>query len=237
MTLLEVRELVAGYGKLKILYGIDLEVRKREIVAVVGPNGSGKSTLLKAIAGIATVHAGRILFDGSDVTRMKPHEKARLGLAYLPQTDNVFSRLTVRENLILAGYTLSKEEFNKRLEEVLNFLPRVREFLDRKVWTLSGGERQMVAMAMAVLREPKLIMLDEPTAALAPKVAAQILEKIVELRDELGLGILLVEQNAKKALEISDRAVLLVAGREVYSGPASDLLSRSDLGRMYLGVT
>lgn len=237
MALLEVDDLRAGYGKLQVLFGVDLEVERGEIVAVVGPNGSGKSTLLKAIFGLATVHGGRVLLEGNEITHLGAHEKARLGIAYLPQLENVFSRLTVGENLLLAGYTLPREDFERRLEEVLDFLPRVREVMSRKVWTLSGGERQMVAMAMAVLRRPRLLMLDEPTATLAPKIASQILGKIVELREEMDVGILLVEQNAKRALEVSDRAVLLVAGREVFNGRAEDLLSNSDLAKMYLGVT
>jgi len=236
MVVLRVEDLVAGYGNLKVLFGANLEVRRREIVAVVGPNGSGKSTLLKAIAGLATVFSGKILFDGVDMTAIKPHDRARMGLAYLPQTDNVFSRLTVKENLILAGYTVPKDEFEERLKAALEFLPRVRAVLHRKVWTLSGGERQMVAIAMAVIRKPRLVMLDEPSASLAPKVAAQIFDKIVELRDRLGLGVVLVEQNARKALEISDKALLLVAGRPVFWGPSHELRGREDLLEVYLGV-
>ncbi len=236
MALLEVRNLQAGYGKLQVLFDVSLSLNKGEIHCVVGPNGSGKSTLLKAIFGLANIYEGKVLLNGRDITRLKPHEKARMGMAYLPQLDNVFSRLTVRENLLLAGYTLDHTQYRERLEEVLDFLPQVRAMMNRKVLTLSGGERQMVAMAMAILRKPDIIMLDEPTAALAPKIARNILNKIVELRDRFKIGVLLVEQNAKVALEISDNAVLLVAGKEVYKGPASDLLSNKELAKMYLGV-
>ncbi len=236
MPLLDVDNLYVGYGKLQIVFGANLELNRGEILVIVGPNGSGKSTLLKGIIGLATVHKGRIFFEGKDITRKPPHEKARMGLAYLPQLENTFERLTVRENLLMAGYTLQPSEYEGRLEEVLDFLPVVREYLDRKVYTLSGGERQMVALAMAIIRSPKAIFLDEPTAALAPKIALQVLEKITALRDEFDLGILLVEQNARKALEIGDRALLLVAGKVAYYGDSGELLKHPELAQLYLGI-
>jgi len=234
--LLAVKELKAGYDKLKVLYGVSFEVREREILAVVGPNGSGKSTLLKAIFGLATVHGGKVVFEGEDITGLPPHVKAKRGLAYLPQIGNTFERLTVYENLMMAGYTLSKEELKERMEEVLSFLPYIAPYLGRKVWNLSGGERQMVAMAMALMRRAKVLMIDEPTAALAPKVVKKLLRKITELRDVLGKGVILVEQNARSALEICDRALLLVAGKQIFLGDPNDLLSDRDLARTYLGV-
>ncbi len=236
MSLLEVSDLWAGYGKLQVLFNVSFSLEGGELLAVVGPNGSGKSTLLKAIFGLATIHSGKVVLEGRDITRLKPHERAKLGMAYLPQLGNVFERLTVRENLKMAGYTLEGEEFEERLREALEFLPEVRRMLDRRVWTLSGGERQMVAMAMALIRRPKVIMFDEPTATLAPKVAEQVLSKVVEL-SERGLGVILVEQNAKRALEVSERALLLVAGRQVFLGPSKELLNNPELSKMYLGVS
>ena len=236
MPLLTVENLKAGYGKLQILHGVSLNISRGEILSVIGPNGSGKSTLLKSIFGLTTIFDGKISFKGEDITRKKPHEKARMGIAYLPQTDNLFTKLKVKENMLLAGYTLSESEYQERLKEALEFLPQVKEFWERKVWTLSGGERQMVSIAMAVLRKPELYMLDEPTAALAPKIARTILEKIVQLRDTFGAAIILVEQNAKAALKISDNALLLVAGKSVFQGSSSELLQNKELAQMYLGV-
>lgn len=236
MPLLTVENLKAGYGKLQILHGVSLNISRGEILSVIGPNGSGKSTLLKSIFGLTTIFDGKIAFKGEDITRKKPHEKARMGIAYLPQTDNLFTKLKVRENMLLAGYTLSESEYQERLKEALEFLPQVKEFWERKVRTLSGGERQMVSIAMAILRKPELYMLDEPTAALAPKIARTILEKIVQLRDTFGAAIILVEQNAKAALKISDNTLLLVAGKSVFQGSSSDLLQNKELAQMYLGV-
>lgn len=236
MAILLVDGLHAGYGKIHVLYGISLELRPKEILSVVGPNGSGKSTLLKAIFGLSTIHSGRVYFEDRDITFMPPHIRAKLGLAYLPQVDKLFERLTVYENLLMAGYTVPGDVFNERVEDALSFLPQMKGYLDRKVYTLSGGERQMVAMAMALIRNPKVILMDEPTAALAPKVASQIIDKIVDLRDEYGMGVLLVEQNARKALEIGDKALLLVAGRQVFRGTPEGLLGNPDMSKLYLGI-
>ncbi len=237
MPLLHGQRINSGYGKLHILFDIDFSVKRDEILVIVGPNGSGKSTLLKTVFGLTTLYDGRILFDGEDITRLKPHERAKRGLAYLPQVSNTFETLTVRENLMMAAYTLDEDEAEAKVREVLDFLPRVREKLDQRVYNLSGGERQMVAMAMAIMREPKLIMLDEPTAALAPKIASEVLKKIVELKEVLGMSVVLVEQNAKRALEIGDRALLLVAGQKVFEGGADELLNSPDLASMYLGIS
>jgi len=236
MALLDVDDLRAGYGSLQVLYGVTFSLSKGELLAIVGPNGSGKSTLLKAITGLATLHGGRVLLDGEDITSLKPHEKARRGLVYVPQVGSVFEKLTVRENLMMAGYTLDEEELWRRVREVLEILPRLRGMMGRKAWTLSGGERQMLALAMALVREPKLLMLDEPTANLAPKIAKSLMKVVVDVRDSMNIGVVLVEQNASMALEVCDRALLLVSGRQVYLGPPSDLLSRKDLASVYLGV-
>lgn len=237
VTQLIVRGLNAGYGKLQVLFDVNMEARKGDITVIVGPNGSGKSTLLKTIFGLTTIYSGTIQLNGEEITKLKPHQIARLGVAYLPQVENVFANLTVRENLMMAGYTLQREEIPSRVEEVLEVFPVLKSYLARKAKMLSGGERQMLAMAMALMRKPVLMMFDEPTAGMAPKLIASTLNKIVELRDTLGITILLVEQNAKKALEIGDTAHLLVAGRSIYSGPAQQLLSHPELSQLYLGLT
>jgi len=236
VILLEVESLRAGYGKIEIVTGVTLEVDNREIVAVVGPNGSGKSTLLKAVFGICRIFSGSVLFKGEDITRMPPHKRSRLGMAYLPQTGNVFESLTVWENLLLAGYDLRKDEMEERLESVASFLPELKELLHRRVKTLSGGERQIVALSMSLLRNPSLVMLDEPTAALAPRLAKQALKRIVELRDELGVAVVLVEQNALSALEVSDKALLMVSGTARFWGKPSELLEDRELAKTYLGL-
>ncbi len=236
MAELELRKVNAGYGKLQILFDVTFRVPDRQITVVVGPNGSGKSTTLKAIFGIANVYSGEIIFKGRNIAGLPPHKVAKLGIAYVPQTDNVFAKLTVRENLKMAGYGMPEDQVRERLEEVFQLFPILRERLDQKAGTLSGGERQMLAVAIALIRSPELMMFDEPTAALAPKAALEILDIIVRLRDEFGKTILLVEQNAKKALEIGDRGVLLVGGRVAFEGGARELLEHPDLGRMYLGL-
>ncbi|RLI21320.1 ABC transporter ATP-binding protein, partial [Candidatus Bathyarchaeota archaeon] len=210
--MIEINGLNAGYKRLHVLYDISLRFEKDKINVVVGPNGSGKSTLLKSIFGLTTIYSGSIKFNGVKLNGLMPHQIARRGIAYLPQVDNVFSNLTVAENMLMAGYTLRREEVEERIEEVSETFPVIKRYWKSKAGFLSGGERQMVAMAMALLRKPKVMMFDEPTGSLAPKIANEVLEKIVELRDTLGIMIILVEQNAKKALEIGDKAYLLVGG-------------------------
>jgi len=231
-----VDKLNAGYGRLHILFDVDIEVREKSITVVVGPNGSGKSTLLRSIFGLTKIYSGSIKYNGEEITGLAPHQVARRGVAYLPQTDNVFANLTVRENLMMACYTLDKKTSEERMERVLDFFPMLRGFMNRKSGTLSGGERQMVAMAMALLREPKVMMFDEPTGNLSPKLAMEVLGKIRELRDKLGITILLVEQNAKKALELGDHCYLLVSGRVAFEGHPKSLLSHAELSKLYLGV-
>ncbi len=235
--MLEVVDLSAGYGRLQVLYNVSFRADSREITAVVGPNGSGKSTLLKAIFGLTSIYSGKILYNKMDITRMPPHERARLGIAYLPQIDNVFASLTVEENLKMAGYLLDKRELKDRIDLAIEFFPALRKYMKRRAGTLSGGERQMLAIAMALVRNSKVLMLDEPTSQLAPKVAEQVLKTIVDLRDKLGLCVVLVEQHVRRALEISDRSYLLVGGRVVFFGKARELLENRDLGKIFLGLT
>jgi branched-chain amino acid transport system ATP-binding protein len=234
--MLKVDVVSAGYGKLQILTDISLDASPGELTVVVGPNGSGKSTLLKTITGLTNIYKGSVTFDGRTISGLPPHVIAMSGLAYLPQTDSVFTQLSVTENFKMAAYTVSRSDFETRLKDSLEIFPQLNSYLGSKVVNLSGGERQMVAMTMALLRKPQLIMFDEPTANLSPKYATQVLKTIQSLAKERGLSIILVEQNARRALEIGDKAYLLVGGRNAFKGTAKDLLSHQELAKLYLGV-
>uniref|UniRef100_A0A7C3MB87 ABC transporter ATP-binding protein n=1 Tax=Archaeoglobus fulgidus TaxID=2234 RepID=A0A7C3MB87_ARCFL len=229
-------DLNAGYKELHILFDVNAEIEKNRITAVVGPNGSGKSTLLKSIFGLATIHSGKVFFNGGEITKHPPHERTKMGIAYLPQTDNVFANLTVEENLKISAYTVDKNEVKDRIDSALDVFPELQRFMKRKAGTLSGGERQMLAMATALVRKASVLMLDEPTAQLSPKFAEIIFDRIVMLRDSLKLTILLVEQNVQRALEISDDAYLLVSGRVAFSGKAADLLEHEKFERLCIGI-
>lgn len=234
--MLEVRDLSVGYGTAVVVHDVSFGVSRSEVLSIIGPNGSGKSTLLRGLFGLARVFSGEVRFNGESITSKPPFERVSMGMSYLPQVGNVFESLTVRENILLASCSLPKGAEEERLKEVLEFLPELKGLMGRKVRTLSGGERQMVALAMSLLHRPKLLMLDEPTAALAPKLASAFLKKLVELRDQLGVSIILVEQNAIAALEISDKALLMVSGEVRYYGEPDTLLSDKELGRRFLGL-
>ncbi|MEM1831633.1 MAG: ABC transporter ATP-binding protein [Desulfurococcaceae archaeon] len=233
---LEVKNLYSGYGKLKVLFDVNLSAEQRNIVAVVGPNGAGKTTLLNSILGLADVYSGQVLFEGQDITKLSPYKKARLGIAYVPQSGNVFSELTVYENLLLAGYQLDKSEVKNRVDEVLDIFPKLKEMLHRRAGTLSGGERRMLAIGIGLMKKPKILLLDEITTDLAPIMVKTVLNKVVELRDRLKITIVLVEQYAKRALEISDKAYLLVSGRIRFEGKPEELLKNEELVKLYLGL-
>jgi len=234
--MLKVDSISAGYGKLQILTDVSLEASPSELTIVVGPNGSGKSTLLKSIAGLTNIYKGSVSMDGKTLSGHPSHVIARSGLAYLPQTESVFTQLSVTENFKMAAYTVSRNDYDARLKDSLEIFPQLNSYLGSKVVNLSGGERQMVAMTMALLRKPKIIMFDEPTANLSPKYATQVLKTIQSLAKERQLSIILVEQNARRALEIGDRAYLLVGGRNAFIGNAKDLLTHQELAKLYLGV-
>jgi len=235
-NILEVEDVYAGYGKSHVLFGVSAEIKAKTICSILGPNGSGKSTLLKTLFGLTNVYRGKIRFNETDITGWKPHEIARLGLAYLPQTENLYLNLNVRENLVMAGYTVSTDELNKRMGEVLEIYPVLRPFMERKALTLSGGERQILVMATALIRQPSLMLFDEPSSNLSPKMAEQIFQKIQELNHNLEITVLVAEQNTKKALELSDEAYLLVSGRVNFHGEAKELAANEELGRLFLGL-
>jgi branched-chain amino acid transport system ATP-binding protein len=232
--LLTIEKLNAGYKTLQILFDVTITAPRNLLTVVVGPNGSGKSTLLKTVFGLTKIYSGKVFLDGLDITGLPPHKVAEQGIAYLPQVDNVFSNLTVYENLLIAGYGLKRDE--DAVTDVLEMFPHLKTYRNRKAAEMSGGERQMLAIAMALIRKPKLMLFDEPTGNLSPKMATQILNVIKELRDSHGKTIVLAEQNAKKALEIGDKAVLLVSGRPAYEGSSQTLLQHEELGKLYLGI-
>jgi branched-chain amino acid transport system ATP-binding protein len=235
-SILKVENLNAGYGKFHILFDISMDVKENEIFIIVGPNGSGKSTLLKTIFGLTNVYSGKVIFRDQDITKTPPHTRAKIGLAYLPQVGNIFAELSVEENLRMAGYTLDKAELEERIRMVLETFPFLKEKLKSKAKTLSGGQRQLLAMAMSLIRQPTLLMFDEPTAGLSPAAAKEVVDKIIWLKEEHKKTIILVEQNAKLALEIGDRALLLVSGRIAYMGGTRELLEDKELGKRYLGL-
>lgn len=236
-SMVQVSELAAGYSNSHILFGVDFEAKENAITVIVGPNGSGKSTLLKSIFGLCTVYSGQINFRTKSLVGLVPHEVAREKIAYLPQVNNVFANLTIRENLIMAGYLIDSAELAKRMPDIFETFPALKKHEKSKASTLSGGQRQMLAMAMALLRSPTLMLFDEPTASLSPKLAAEVVDKIKQLRDEFGITVILVEQNVKRALKFSDYVYLLAGGKNVFDGTPDELLAHPELGRLYLGVT
>lgn len=203
---------------------------------MVGPNGAGKTTLLNSIMGLATIHNGSVFFEGKKLNGLPTYKIAKMGIAYLPQMGNVLSELTVEENLKIAGYLIPAHEVKHRMMEILDMFPVLRDFIDRKAGTLSGGERRMLAIGMALMRKPKILLLDEMSTDLAPIMVKKVMEKVVQLRDELGLTIVMVEQAARKALEIGDRAYLLVSGTMRFEGSSQELLHHPELAKIYLGI-
>lgn len=236
MVELKTSHLYSGYGPLRVLFDINLSASPSKITVVVGPNGAGKTTLLNSISGIATIHSGSIMLGDMNITGLPPHKISRLGVAYVPQMFNIFSSLTVEENLKLAGYTLPESRVRDRIEFIYTLFPVLKDFRKRVAGTLSGGERRMLAISMALMREPKILLLDEVTTDLAPKIVKTLLNTIVELRDTYKITIVLVEQHAKRALEIGDKAYLLVSGTIRFEGNPRELLEHPELSKLYLGI-
>ncbi|GAB6280058.1 MAG: ABC transporter ATP-binding protein [Thermovirga sp.] len=234
--LLHISGLNAGYGAIHVLFDVNLECSEGEAVAIVGPNGSGKTTLLNSIFRLAGIFSGSVMLDGTEIHRESPHKVAMHGIGYLRQEGNIFAGLSVEENLKMGGFTLPKREIGKRMEEVLSLIKPVRAFLHRTAGTLSGGEREMVALASSLMCRPKLLLLDEPTSGLSPIAAGQIAELVKDLKEEERLSMLIVEQNLKRILDVVDRCSLLVSGKVIFSGGPEDLLSHKELMRTYLGL-
>jgi ABC-type branched-subunit amino acid transport system ATPase component len=231
---LEVQGVRAGYvPDVDILQGVSLRVDAGEVVTVIGPNGAGKSTLAKAIAGLVRVRAGEVLVRGRPITNLPTHKVVGEGVAFIPQTGNIFTTLSIHENLRVGAHTLGREQA-ERIERAYRLFPELAERKDAKGRVLSGGQRQMLAIARALLTDPFLVMLDEPSAGLAPRMVQGAFAKVRELA-LAGVAVLMIEQNAKAALRISDRGYVLAEGRNQLDGPAADLLADPDVGRIYLG--
>jgi ABC-type branched-subunit amino acid transport system ATPase component len=234
---LAIRGITAGYGGPPIVTNLSMDVAKGQVVAVVGPNGAGKSTLLKAILGLARVQAGRVELNGTDVTGLPLEKLARLGIGYVPQVDDVFDGLRVRENLDMGGYLFNRAQRVERMERALIVFPQLRPRLNRYVETLSGGERKMTAIARVLMLDPSVLVLDEPTAGLSPELSKSVLETQVRALGDLGKAVLLVEQKAVAALGISDWAYMLVRGEVVMSADAKEVLAKPDMREIFLGAT
>ena len=234
--MLIVKNLNSGYGKLQVLFDLNIEVPDKGLTVVVGPNGAGKTTLLCSIMGIANVFSGEIMFNNIPLAGELTHNLAKKGISYVPQMGNVFTELTVLDNLHMAGYLTPRDEAKDKAVQMTDIFPVLKKFIQRKAGTLSGGERRMLAIAMGLMKNPKLMLLDELSTDLAPIIAEKVMMEVSRLRDELGITILMVEQMAKRALEIGDTAYLLVSGEVRYKGKADDLLHEPELCSMYLGI-
>ena len=237
MALLEVTDLHAGYGRAEVLTGLNLRLEQGRVVTVIGPNGAGKSTLLNALMGILPAR-GRIVFDGQDLGRATLEERVMLGLALVPEKRELFGSMAVEDNLVLGGYRSMKQrvpQWRRELERVYELFPRLKERRAQLAGTLSGGERQMLAVGRALMSRPKLLMLDEPSLGLAPLIVRGIFMIIERLRDQ-GTSILLVEQNARAALDVADRGYVLETGNIVLEGPADELAGDPRVIETYLGA-
>lgn len=232
---LTVAGLSAGYGDTPTIMDVDLTVGRGEIVTVLGPNGAGKSTLLKAVLGVIRPMAGTVRLGDRDLTTMRSDQICRLSVGYVPQVRDNFPRLTVLENLEMGGYTMRRSAVRARVAEVMELYPQLRRLASRQGGHLSGGERKMVAIARAMMIRPSLLVLDEPTAGLAPQPADELLTQHIAALTGTGVSLLIVEQRAREAMTISDRAYVMAAGRVVLSDRADVLLARPDIGDVFLG--
>jgi branched-chain amino acid transport system ATP-binding protein len=234
-TVLETEDLVAGYvSEVDILNGVSISVRQGEIVSVVGPNGAGKSTLIKTIFGFLKPRRGKVVFQGEDIAGAKPHTITRKGMSYVPQLDNVFPSLTVEENLEVGS--LDQSRTGDQIERMYELFPRLGERRGQTLGTMSGGERQMVAMARALMTEPHVLLLDEPSAGLAPAFVDAIFEKVADI-NRTGVTIVMVEQNARRSLAMSHRGYVLDVGQNKFEGSGKELLEDESVAELYLGGT
>ena len=232
---LRVVELSAGYDSRPVIHGISISVSPGEVVSVVGPNGSGKSTLLKSIVGLVEIMSGKVFVGDEDVTGWPSENVARIGVGYVPQIDDVFGPLTVRENLEMGGYLLGARELPSRIDRVLEVFPRLGTMLGRRAGKLSGGERKMLAMGRALMLQPALVVLDEPTANLAPAIAQNVLSEHVRRLATTGASVLVVEQRARAVLEISDRTYVLGGGQLLMEGTPAELSASPEFVDSFLG--
>jgi len=232
---LTVEEVHAGYGRIPILHGINLAVRAQEVVSIIGPNGAGKSTALKVIVGLLSPYEGQVRFNGEAITALRPDEVLRRRLAYVPQGRIVFPQMTVLENLEMGAYIeRDRNRIIEALERVYQLFPILRERMKQKAGTLSGGEQQMLAIGRALMTQPQLMLLDEPSLGLSPKFVGIIFDKLAELKTA-GMTMVIVEQNAVKALTVADRGYVLELGRNRFEGAGATLLADPEVKRLYLG--
>ena len=233
MALLEAADVVAGYGDTEILHGVSLCVNEGEIVTIIGPNGCGKSTLMKTVVGLVPVKDGSVVFRDQDISSQAPGQIVRAGLCYVPQTANVFPSLTIRENLDMGAFT-REDDYRGRITDMFEMFPDLAARPNQKAGNLSGGQRQMLAIARALMLDPVLLLLDEPSAGLSPAVRGSVFELIREINGT-GVTVLLVEQNAREALRMSDRGYVLSAGENRLEDAGSALLDNPEVARLYLG--
>ena len=233
MPLLEADGVVAGYGETEILHGVSINVDEGEVVTIIGPNGCGKSTLMKAIVGLVRVWTGSVTFRGRDISGSPPETIVRTGLCYVPQTNNVFPSLSIRENLEMGAF-VRRDDFRGRIDAMFQVFPDLAVQPGRKAGSLSGGQRQMLAIARALMLDPTLLMLDEPSAGLSPAMMDNVFERVREI-NQTGVALLMVEQNARQALGMSHRGYVLVAGEKRLEDTGKDLLSNPEVTSLYLG--
>jgi branched-chain amino acid transport system ATP-binding protein len=233
MALLEAHDIVSGYGDAEILHGVSLDVNQEEIVSIIGPNGAGKSTLMKAIFGLINCWEGSVEFDGEDITGLRPDEITRKGMCYVPQTENIFPTLTVQENLRMGAYILDSGP-QGTMHEVFDRFPILDERRNQRAGSMSGGQQQMLAMGRALMVDPDLMLIDEPSAGLAPDLVDEVFEKILDI-NAAGTAILMVEQNARQALRNSDRGVVLEMGANRFTDTGDALLENEEVEELYLG--
>ena len=232
MSVLSLNNLYAGYGQTEVLHDVSIFVNPNEIVAIIGPNGAGKSTAMKSVLGLLTINSGNVELNGKDITNTPAAEVVRLGISYVPQTQNVFVNLSVQENLEMGAWTRPLG-IRERLAEMFELFPDLGEKRNQAAGSLSGGQRQMVAMAKALMVDAKILLLDEPTAGLSPKYRGEIFTTIQKIKST-GVPILIVEQNAKQALGVADRGYVLVDGANRYTGKGKELLEDREIARMFL---
>ena len=234
MPLLEVHDAISGYGSTDVLHGVSISVERDEIVTIIGPNGAGKSTLFKTIMGYLIPRSGKIVFSEEDVTQLKPNQKVEKGIAYVPQLDNTFASLTIRENLEMGGFSKDRQTLQQGIELAYSNFPILSDRRNQRARTLSGGQRQMLAMSMALMTEPDLLLLDEPSAGLSPKVADEVFNQIMNLHQK-GIGILIIEQDAYRSLSISNRGYVLAMGQNHFDGTADTILNDPHIKEAFLG--
>jgi len=233
--MIEFHKVNAGYRKNQVLFGLSLNVKKNEIVAIIGPNGAGKSTVLKSLFRFTDIYSGNILFEGKDITKARPSTLIKLGISYVPQGKHIFNNMTVRENLEIGRFAFNDgDKVNKLISQIYNEFPVLEKIQNRNASALSGGQRQMLSIARALIQEPKVLMMDEPTLGLSPMSSKYIMRKLVELRDKKGIAVLLVEQNAKEALRVADRTYVIENGRVALEGDRR-LLKNKKIAALYFG--